>query len=161
MVAYVYKLSCNIPDSECYVGSTINPPQLRLNVHRYMAKRHPQTKVYKYIAEHGGFDNVTLEVLETVTGTKEELLQKEREVMERENATLNTFVPSRTKKEWYETTREVRCAKMREYYENNREQLRIKMREYYAQHRELNRDKYNAYHRAYYRRRKEKTVENL
>jgi len=161
MLGYVYKISCNIPDSECYVGSTINNPRLRLNVHRYMAKRHPHTKVYKYINDNGGFSNVTLEVLETVTGTKEELLQKERAVLERENATLNTFVPSRTKNEWYEATREERWAKMREYYEKNREQLRTRMREYYAKHRELNRDKYNAYQRAYYRRRKEKAIEFL
>lgn len=150
MIGYIYKLSCNIPDSECYIGSTTINPQQRLNVHKNMAKLHPNTKVYKYILENGGFDNCTLEVLETVEGTKQDLLHKEREIMEKFNATLNTFVPSRTKQEWYETNREERLLKMRDYYQTHKEHLKIKMREYVS----LNRDSYNAYQRAYYARKK-------
>jgi hypothetical protein len=58
-------------------------------------------KVYKFIREHGGWENWDMIMVEKYPcNDKLELHKKEREVFETLKATLNSEIPSRTQKEY-------------------------------------------------------------
>ena len=119
-VGYIYKIIC-LDDSvtECYVGSTNDINRRRLN-HKSKCNN-PNDKeydkpLYKYIRDNDGFDNFIMTKIKTVYyEDRDELLKRERHWIERLGATLNTRVPSRTRKEtdaaYYKANRELIHAK--------------------------------------------------
>lgn len=137
--AVIYKIVCKdltIPDT--YVGSTTN------FIKRKYMHRHNATSdlsccghylVYDKIKKCGGWDN--WEMIELCKADEctnlQELHKKEREYLEKLEATLNKFIPGRTIKEYHEDNKE----KQKEYYQNNKE----KINEYHREYRKVNKDK--------------------
>jgi predicted GIY-YIG superfamily endonuclease len=94
----IYKI---IPKQECkalYIGSTTNFKR-RKNQHKKNSKNKFKKEVlYEFIRALGGFDNFICEkVLEFPCETREEGLKKEKELIEKMNATLNTVMLPKTK----------------------------------------------------------------
>jgi len=89
----IYKI---IPKQECkalYIGSTTNFKR-RKNQHKKNSKNKFKKEVlYEFIRALGGFDNFICEkVLEFPCESREEGLKKEKELIEKMNATLNTVM---------------------------------------------------------------------
>jgi len=89
----IYKI---IPKQECkalYIGSTSNFNR-RINQHKKNSKNKFKKEVlYEFIRALGGFDNFICEkVLEFPCESREEGLKKEKELIEKMNATLNTVM---------------------------------------------------------------------
>jgi predicted GIY-YIG superfamily endonuclease len=131
----IYKIYCkdeNIKD--CYVGST-KDLQNRKRTHKFDCKN-KNINVYKFIKENGDFDNFEFKVIETLMcDNKNDAYIRERYWIEELKATLNTVVPSRTKKEYkqywinsfdYSNHRKIADKK---YKEHNKDKLRQKKNE--------------------------------
>jgi hypothetical protein len=125
-----YQLVCRDPSiTERYVGFTTNKYN-RLQYH-IEACTDPQNigygfKVYKFIRNHGGFDNWEMRILEVKPcKDKFEARRRERYWVEELKAELNSQVPGRTSKEachsYYLKHREALAAK-----EKIRGSLRVK-----------------------------------
>ena len=144
--ACIYKIACKDPNiSDVYVGSTTN-----LNKRRYQHKKDCHNcnnksynyYVYKFIREHGSFDNWNVIKLEDYPCESfEELTKRERYWFEELSATLNRCVPSRTKSEYKQDNQD----KIREYDKQYREDNKDKMREYNKQYYQDNQDKIREY----------------
>ena len=121
----IYKLCCNDPTiTDCYVGSTVNF-KCRKNDHKTCCNNENGKRynfnVYKFIREHGGFENWSMILIENFPcDSKLELLKRERYWFETLGATLNKQVPSRgpneAKKNYRDNNREKRNAKNREKF---------------------------------------------
>jgi len=101
----IYKIVCLDPEiTDCYVGSTLNFKQRK--AHHKNKCNNPNDKsynynVYKFIREHGGWENFQmLQIEEYPCNTKHELALQERFHFENLKATLNSCVPSRPKSEF-------------------------------------------------------------
>ena len=136
-VGYIYKITCKDDSiTEYYVGSTND-----INNRRYDHKsccnnpnnrKHNQYK-YQFIRENGGWDNFTLKKIKTVHyDDKTELLNKERQWVERLGATLNKEIPSRTYKEWYNANKDTVLEQQKQYRETHKEAIRARDKQYYA-----------------------------
>ena len=81
------------PDyTECYIGSTANFNSRRSN-HKQRCKNHPY-KIYEFIRNNGGWDKWNMEPLEIFScDTKEEKLEREKELIKVHNDVLNTISP--------------------------------------------------------------------
>ena len=140
--ASVYKLCCKDPTiKDVYVGSTCNF-RTRKNDHK---KRCTNSKhknyniyVYQFIRETGGWDNWNMVLVEKVNCEDKQTLNKiEREWLEKLQATLNSNIPTRTKKEWRETNKENIKKRMKKWRENNKK----KIKEYDKKYKENNKEK--------------------
>ena len=132
----VYKICCNdINITDCYVGSTTN-----LNKRKRQHKSRCNTEnrkdynfnVYKFIRDNGGWRNWTVVLVESYPECKsrEELLRFERYHMEKLEATLNSQVPGRTKKQWGEDNSDKMKEYYKEYYQDNVEKIKECRKEY-------------------------------
>jgi hypothetical protein len=65
MTVRIYMLSSPLCE-HFYVGSTVASLKQRLTKHRNKSHEAPLRKIYKTIAEHGGFTNWEMSLLETV-----------------------------------------------------------------------------------------------
>ena len=71
----IYRLLCD--DGHYYIGSTIQPLNVRFNVHKHLSKN-GVNKIYEYINQIG-WDNVTIELIEDYPcDTKKELTDREK-----------------------------------------------------------------------------------
>ena len=137
--ACVYKICCrDLEVTDVYVGSTTN-----LAKRRYQHKttctnekdKNHNCLVYRFIRDHGGWDNWTVTKVQEATVTcSEDLLQLERACMERLGATLNKCVPSRSKKEYQEDNKEQISERMKDYYEANKTERLKKAKQYREAH---------------------------
>ena len=150
----IYKITCNNSDIECvYVGSSINFVK-RAREHKNRSKHETNmNKLYTTIREHGGFDNWTVEAVET--GTFETVLEtriRERFFFEELRADLNTYRPVTSREEksfekvestkrWRNANKEKFKENERQYYKNNEE----KIKQYQLQYNFANKDKRNEY----------------
>ena len=139
-----YTIICkdeNITD--CYVGSTNNfnnrKSRHKTSCNNPSVKEYPY-KIYQFIRENGGFDNFKFVELEKqFCETEYDRLIRERYWIETLNATLNTQIPSRTRKEYNETNKEQISLYKKEYNETNKDKINQQKKEYYK----TNRDKIN------------------
>jgi len=137
----IYKLCCRDTSIEdIYIGSTCNFYR-RKSQHKYHCNNEKcnqyNYQVYKFIREHGGFENWDMVMIEE--RSVENKLQKEkleREHIERLKPSLNCVIPTRTYKEWYEANKEQIAEQRKEYREQNKEQLAEKKKDYYQQKKE-------------------------
>ena len=134
----IYKIYCKDPlmSSDIYVGSTTNFKE-RMGQHIYNCNNEKSPKynfkVYKFIRENGGWDNFEMIVVEHYScDSKLELLKQERYFIELLTASLNSYIPSRTKKEYTENNRE----KIKEYREINKESIKTYQKEYIENNKE-------------------------
>ncbi len=120
----IYKLVCldkNITD--CYVGSTTNIV-CRKSKHKNICntETHPkhQNKVYKFIRDHGGWENWALVLIEYFScKDNNELRARELYHYELFNTTLNTRTPFATKEHIIQ--RNIQYSK--QYRNDNKEKL--------------------------------------
>ena len=76
-VAILYRLRIG---DYWYAGSTLDGMKSRINEHRKKSNKEPDRKVYKHISENGGWEKVTIELIEFFPYTSDEhLLTKEDE----------------------------------------------------------------------------------
>lgn len=110
----IYKICCKDEAiTDVYVGSTVNPKN-RKHSHKSICNNKDSEKynfpVYRYIRDHGGWDNWQFVLLEKFPcKDKQELSIRERYWFEMLGARLNSFYPQRSKKEYDRTTK-------KEYY---------------------------------------------
>jgi hypothetical protein len=113
----IYKIVCLDPEiTDCYVGSSTNFKQRKAQ-HKNRCNN-PNNKaynynVYKFIREHGGWENFQmLQIEEYPCNSSHELALQERFHLENLKASLNKYIPSRSKSE---------CDTA--YYQANKEQI--------------------------------------
>jgi Fic family protein len=98
----IYKIYLN---DDVYVGST-NDYNLRINSHKYSCNN-PNSKdynfpIYQFIRENGGWDTFKKEIINETDKTGKELRELERYYIETLKSNLNSEIPTRNKKEYYE-----------------------------------------------------------
>jgi len=122
----IYKICSLDPEiTDCYVGSSTNFKQRKAQ-HK-TACNSPNNKgyninVYKFIREHGGWENwQMLQIEEFPCNSSHELALQERFHLEQLKATLNKQVPSRTFSEYialhYQNNRDVIIEKAKTKHE--------------------------------------------
>jgi len=137
----IYKLVCNdLTVTDCYVGHTTNFTQRKkhhkdstniINNQKY------NRKTYDFIRDNGGWDNFSMiEIEKYPCKDHNEATARERYWYEILTAKLNTNIPNRSKKEWYEANKEKIKEKSKEYYDTNKEKLLTKQKEYYDTNKE-------------------------
>jgi hypothetical protein len=136
----IYKIVCKDPRiTDCYVGSCCSfykrKKQHKSSCNNEKGKEY-NLNVYKFMRENGNWENWTMiEIKKYPCETKRELELEERKNLEELNATLNSIMPLRTQKEYYETNKEKICIKKKDYYEKNKEDIlkkkkqRLKLKE--------------------------------
>jgi group I intron endonuclease len=138
----IYKIFCKDESiTECYVGSTTD---LNKRIGRHKSNCNIKTstcyniRLYKYIRDHGNFDNWNFEILEDYPcRNKESLVKRERYWFEKLGTTLNSCYPERNEKEWKQTNKKRISEVGKQYYQKNKEQIREKDKKY----REKNKEK--------------------
>jgi hypothetical protein len=159
-----YKIVCkdeNIKD--CYVGKTTNFKK-RVWYHKGDCNNENSKiynyKIYQYIRENGGINNWNFIEIEKGEYDNKDSALRERELIEKFNATLNIVIPTRTKKEWtknynknyyeknaekikeyYDKNVEIISEKQKRYKENNKEKIKEKAKEYYDKNAEIIKEK--------------------
>ena len=115
----IYKIVCkdlNIKD--CYVGSTTNFNRRKIchKSHCNNVKgRDYNLKVYKFIRDHGNFNNFDIVEVERYCAIdKNDLHKRERFWLEELKATLNMCIPNRSRKEY-----------LKEYNKEHNEKTRL------------------------------------
>ena len=127
----IYKIVCkdlNIKD--LYVGSTTDFRQ-RKATHKIKSKS-SEFNVYKFIRDNGGWDNwemIEIEKYPCIDSNSK--TKRERELKEELKANLNTKIPNRTSKEWFEDNKEYRKDYKKQYRIDNNEYIHIYNKEYY------------------------------
>jgi len=171
----IYKLVCNDIDVvEVYVGHTTNFIKRKANhkskCHNPESDRH-NLYIYQFIRANGGFNNwKMIEIEKYPCNNEQEACRRERHYVELFHATLNTNIPSRTMREYYEDNKESLLASNKKYYDDNAESLRKHSRDYYHKHKEERHDYRRAYysnnksvlqakHRVYYEKNKERIIQ--
>ena len=103
--AKIYKICCKDVDvTDCYVGSTTNMSR-RKSTHKNVCNNERgkcyNLNVYRFIRDNGGWQNWDMVVVEDFPcDSKNQLHTRERHHMELLRATLNKYIPSRTRKEY-------------------------------------------------------------
>ena len=146
----IYKLCCkDINITEIYIGSTTNFKN-RKNKHKWACNNINSKSynyyVYKFIREHGGFENWDMIMIcEYSCENKKELEKKEREYIELHKATLNKQIPTRTDEEYYNDNQEYKKKYHKEYYNENKERISENKKEYYNENKEIIKDQQKVY----------------
>ena len=165
----IYKLCCKDPEiTDIYIGSTTNFRR-RKCAHKYNYINKNSKKynmnVYKFIREHGNWDNWDMVQIESCNvANKRELEVKERYWIEELKSSLNSYIPTQTIVEYRENNKE----KFAEYRENNKEKFaeyREKNKEHIAErtaeYREKNKEKIAEKVAEYREKNKEKIAEKV
>ena len=120
----IYKLYSKDPEiNEIYIGCT---KRLLRHMTKHYYVRHTSTTplhnacVYRFIREHGGWNDWTHGILETATLTTMEQRKLKRRYIETLNATLKTYLPTRTDRERkFNARRKARYAKQQQSQQEN------------------------------------------
>jgi hypothetical protein len=172
---HFYKIVCkDTTITDCYVGHTTDFKS-RKSRHRQSCTNESSKEyyihVYKFMRDNGGFDNFDMLLIETQCLTNSlEAKREERKHIEQLNASLNSYMPSRTNKEWREANQDILRFKQHVYNEENRNTLAIKHKTWseqnkvilatkHKQYRELNREVINEKKREQYERNKAQAIE--
>jgi len=156
----IYKLCCKDPNiTDIYIGSTTNMRN-RKNRHKSCCNnpndQRYNLKVYKFIRENGGWDNWDLILVEYVNcNSKQELLKEERVVIELLKSNLNSHIPTRTMKEWYEEHKE----QLQEYSKNYYNEKKTKLIEKQKNYDKKNKEQIKEYKKIYREKNKNKINE--
>lgn len=119
----IYKIVCKDKSiTECYVGRTCN---FRMRITQHKLKSNSETFVYKFIKEHGGWDNWEfIKIVDYPCSNAIEADKEEINYIIKLGAKLNTRIarydPALYKQQWYiDTKKRVREAFNKKYgYEN-------------------------------------------
>ncbi len=133
----IYKICCKDSNvKEIYIGSTTNLYN-RNRSHKSRCNNpndnHYNIKIYKFIREHGGWDNWEMvELYKYPCNSKEELEIEERNAWEKYDSQLNSRTPHRTLEEYIEIKHEYNTI----YYNVNQGQIKKNQLEYYHKNRD-------------------------
>ena len=140
---------------EVYIGSSCNELYKRWHKHKNDAKRNPNTPIYKYIIENGGFEKFRIVLVEDYPcSCKKELVRREGELIKAINPVGNRRIAGRTKTEWYEDNKELILERQREWRIQNKDKMLESMRKYKEQNREKIREYQREWQRKNYRNKK-------
>ena len=129
----VYRIECKDPEiKKIYIGSSLDLDN-RIGSHKYSCNtpkcKEYNTPVYKFIREHGGWDNWQFDIEQDCYGMpKEEIVELEQIFIGCLNPELNSI----------NATGQDRNEYMKEYRENNKESIKEYQKEYNKEYREKN-----------------------
>jgi len=138
----IYKLCCRDTEiTDCYVGSTTNF-RSRKSQHKSSCnnenKKNYNLKVYKFIREHGGWENWDMVLIEKVNvNDGNELHKEERKWIEQLNSTLNQIIPTRSGKEWYQDNIDNKKKYSKENYINNKQSINERHKQWYENNKQI------------------------
>lgn len=125
MTEVIYKIYCKDKTiTDCYVGSTNNFNKrcnYHINICNNQNSESYNSKVYKFIREHKGFDNFIIEPI--IECDEENRYDAEVHYFLKLNAKLNTFWPRRSSKQYYIDNKEQILERQRQHYNENRERI--------------------------------------
>jgi hypothetical protein len=123
---------CNFTRRKCEHKSVCNNP----NIVNY------NLKIYQTIRENGGWDNwIMLKLHDFPCNKICELKLEERRVIDLYQSKLNTIIPARTLKEWYEDNKEKIMEKQKIYEEKNKEKIKEYRKKYNEEYRKERNEK--------------------
>ena len=153
----IYKICCKDPEiKDIYIGSTTNFRKRKYH-HKCCCnniKRHEYNyNVYKFIRDNGNWENWDMVMIEEYKDceSKLQLQKKERYYIETLCATLNKYIPLRTKKEYYidnidrlsiiqknkyQEKKEYIKDKVKKYRNENKEKIKMTRKKHYEQNKE-------------------------
>ena len=127
----IYLISCKDSNQKgCYVGQTSRFKR-RLIEHKHVSKTESASahnrSIYRYIRNHGGWDNFEMKKIHSIEGTQKEIDKLEKFYIKKYKS-LNT-IPTRTRKEYYKDNKETINAKSILYYNEHRDEFLEKKKE--------------------------------
>jgi hypothetical protein len=153
----IYQIYLN---DDVYVGSTTNYNR-RMIQHKSNCNnpncQEYNTLIYQFIRDNGGWDNFKKEVITVTDKTDKELLELERYYIETLKSNLNSQIPTRNKKEYYENNKE----KIKDYGKDYKENNKDKIKEQNNQYRENNKEKIKEQRKQYRKNNREKINEKI
>lgn len=127
----IYKLVNNV-DDKIYVGSTTNPLYARLCTHKNDSKKYPNRKVYYHINEIGGWNNISIILIEEYPcENREQLNLREKYWFESLKPDLNFQVPARTQTEYREDNKNKIKDNGKNYRNKNKSKIEETKKKYY------------------------------
>ena len=147
----IYRI-VDVDYNKCYIGSTCEELSQRMARHRREYKRYTNNPTImktrsSFLFDEYGVENCKIELIEKYpTNSKEELLQREGFYIKSDKSAVNRCIAGRTKKEYYDETRENHLEHKRQHRLDNIEKYKEKDKTYY----ENNKEKRNEYSRNYY-----------
>jgi len=130
----IYKICCKDPEiKDIYVGSTTSFKR-RMSHHKSRCNneksRDYNYPVYRFIRDHGGFDNWSVvKIRDVECKDKYDLIAEERKEFELLDATLNSKYPKRSSQEYHKDNNEKILQQHKESYEKNKEKILEKRKE--------------------------------
>jgi len=122
----IYKIYDNT-NGDTYYGSTCNELRYRIRQHKCIAYKNDMDNSSKSIILNGDYSYCVVE--EFPCETKHQLHTRERWWIENNNC-INKQIPTRTKKEHYETNKDNYKVIHRKYYDTNKETIMKKNKEW-------------------------------
>ena len=142
----IYKLVCNDTSvTDCYIGSCCNFNR-RKAAHKSCCNNEKSKeynlKRYKFIREHGSWSNWSMiQIKSFPCDNKRELEAEERLQLEINGGSLNSYIPTRTKKQYHQDNKEHIEEWQKEYYQKNKEKIADYKEEYYQKNKEKKAEK--------------------
>ena len=133
---WLYKIVCkDVSVKDCYVGHTTNFTKRKHN-HKHhcnnAASKEYNKPAYRFIREHGGFDNWVILIIETCSfRSMKDATDRERDLVQLLEASLNFEVPGRTMKEWTEQNKNKLKENHHQYFEQNKDRIKLRDAAYY------------------------------
>tara|TARA_R110000796_G_scaffold88709_2_gene191480 strand:+ start:1692 stop:2423 length:732 start_codon:yes stop_codon:yes gene_type:complete len=160
MQATIYQIKSDRFEFDSYVGSTKNFKRRR-SQHKHSCNndnnKHHNLHVYKFIRANGGWDDWEMVKLFHVTvKDRKELDKIERQSVEDWGATLNSNVPSQTRKQYYQANAVAIKIKHKAYYETNREKIKVKKKLYREKNKDCCKEYLKQYHKQYHEKHKDR-----
>ena len=125
---YIVKHKDDVNNENCYIGSSrdFHKRQIKHKSNCYNTKcKDYKMKVYQYIRSNGGLDNFIFEeIYKFSCNNKYELKGVERQLIKEYNATLNSYIPNRTQKEYYIDNIARISARNKQYYNKNKDKFK-------------------------------------
>jgi hypothetical protein len=149
-----YRIVCNdLNITDCYIGHTTNfikrKQHHKDDCNNDKSKKY-NMKVYKFIRDNGGWMNWSMIMIEQISCENlNDACKLERKFLEEYKATLNSYIPSRTNKEYYIDN----IDKIKEYYIDNIDKIK--------EYRELNKDKRKEQQKEWIEKNKDKKKEYI
>ncbi len=131
----IYKIVCkDINITDIYIGHTIDFNKRKIK-HKSDCNNEKSKcynlKVYEFIRNNGGFENWKIIKFEDYPcENKLEAVKRENYLVKELKSSLNSDIPGRSKKEYYEDKKEILCKQKKEYYEINKKVISKRMKEY-------------------------------
>ena len=139
---HFYKIVCRDTSiKDCYVGHTTDFTTRKHNHKKTCSNQNNRDyncPVYQFIRQNGGWDNWDMILIDTLSCENNlEARRREREYIEKLNATLNRVIPTRSQSEYRADNEEL----IREIKKHNREKNKDKIKEYQKTYNQENKDK--------------------